>query len=161
MSTAMSETVRDRMVKPICSEPFRAASSGESPCSTYRATFSIMTMASSTTKPVDMVRAIKERLLRLNPSRYMTPKVPTRDNGTATLGMIVADKLRRKRKMTRTTRTTASISSNCTSLTEARMVVVRSVSTETLMEGGKELCSWGRSFLIRSTTSMTLAPGCR
>ena len=41
--------------------------------------------------------------------------------------------------MTRTTKATASISSNCTSLTEARMVVVRSVSTDTLTEGGKEL----------------------
>ena len=90
-----------------------------------------MTMASSTTKPVEMVRAIKERLFRLNPKRYMTPKVPTSERGTATLGIVVAERLRRKRKMTSTTRTTASMSSNCTSLTEARMVVVRSVSTET------------------------------
>ena len=118
-------------------------------------------MASSTTKPVEMVRAIRDRLFRLNPSRYMTPKVPTRERGTATLGMIVADRLRRKRKITSTTRATASISSNCTSLTEARMVVVRSVSTETWTAGGRELCSWGSSFLMRSTTSMTLAPGCR
>ena len=47
-----------------------------------------MTMASSTTKPVEMVRAISERLLRLKPRRYMTPKVPTSESGTATLGMI-------------------------------------------------------------------------
>ena len=52
--------------------------------------FSIMTMASSTTKPVEMVRAIRDRLFRLKPSRYMTPKVPTRESGTATLGMMVA-----------------------------------------------------------------------
>ena len=44
-------------------------------------------MASSTTKPVAMVSAMRDRLSRLNPSRYMTPKVPTRDSGTDTLGM--------------------------------------------------------------------------
>ncbi len=49
-----------------------------------------MTMASSTTKPVAMVRAIRVRLFRLKPKRYMTPKVPTRETGTATLGMMVA-----------------------------------------------------------------------
>src|SRR5512139_2155690 len=139
MSTAIRETVSDKMVKPICLEPLRAASRGGSPCSTYLAMFSIMTMASSTTNPVEMVRAIKERLLRLNPNKYITPKVPTRDRGTATLGMTVAAMLRRKINMTSTTKTTASINSNCTSLTEARMVVVRSVNTDTLMDGGKEL----------------------
>ena len=39
-------------------------------------------------------------------------------------GMMVAAMLRRKRNMTITTSATVSISSNCTSLTEARMVVV-------------------------------------
>ena len=33
MSTAMSETVSETMVKPICPEPLMAASSGESPAS--------------------------------------------------------------------------------------------------------------------------------
>ncbi len=36
--------------------------------------FSIMTMASSTTKPVEMVSAMSERLFRLKPSKYITPK---------------------------------------------------------------------------------------
>src|SRR5271169_5495724 len=100
--------------------------------------FSIMTMASSTTKPVEIVRAIIDRLFRLNPIRYITPNVPTRDNGTATLGIVVAGRLRRNRKITRTTSTTASISSYCTSATDSRMVVVRSVSTDTFIAGGKE-----------------------
>src|SRR5512139_2238891 len=139
LNTAIIETFRERMVKPICLEPLSAASRGGSPCSTYLAIFSIMTMASSTTKPVEMVRAIRERLLRLNPNKYITPKVPTRDRGTATLGITVAAMLRRNINMTSTTKATASISSNCTSLTEARMVVVRSVNTDTLMDGGKEL----------------------
>ncbi len=33
MSTAISDMVSEMMVKPICSEPFSAASSGESPSS--------------------------------------------------------------------------------------------------------------------------------
>ena len=58
----------------------------------------------------------------------MAPKVPTRETGTAMLGMMVAYRLRRNRKMTITTRTTVSINSNSTSATEALMAVVRSVS---------------------------------
>ena len=60
--------------------------------------FSIMTIASSTTKPVEIVKAIRERLLRLYPSRYITPNVPTNDNGTAILGMIVADESAQEEK---------------------------------------------------------------
>ncbi len=57
--------------------------------------FSIITMASSTTKPVAMVSAISERLFRLKFVRYMTPNVPMSDSGTERLGMIVAGTLRR------------------------------------------------------------------
>src|SRR6476660_4496129 len=103
--------------------------------------FSIMTIASSTTKPVEIVSAINVRLLRLKPSRYITASVPTSDNGTATLGMIVADRLRRNRKITITTSATVSTSENCTSLTDARMVIVRSVSTETWTAGGNVVCN--------------------
>src|SRR3954452_3725056 len=118
-----------------------------------------MTIASSTTKPVAMVSAINVRLLILKPARYMTPNVPTSDNGTATLGINVAATLRRNKKITMTTSATASMSSNCTSLTEARIVVVRSVSRTASTEPGSEALSCGNNFLIRSTTSMTLAPG--
>ena len=65
ISTAISETVSDMMVKPICSLPLSAACIGESPSSMKREMFSIITMASSTTKPVEMVSAISVRLLRL------------------------------------------------------------------------------------------------
>jgi len=41
------------------------------------------------------------------------------------------------------------------------MVTVRSVSTATWTAEGSEACSWGSSVLTRSTTSITLAPGCR
>ena len=65
MRTAMSDTVRERMVNPICADPRSAASSGVTPASIWRAMFSIITIASSTTKPVEMVSAISVRLLRL------------------------------------------------------------------------------------------------
>ncbi len=123
--------------------------------------FSIITMASSTTNPVAMVSAIRVRLLMLNPARYMTPKVPTRDRGTATLGMMVPAAVRRKRKMTITTSAMARISSNCTSVTDARMVTVRSVSVATSTAAGREAVSCGSRRLTRSTTSMTFAPGWR
>ena len=95
ISTAISETVSEMMVKPICPEPLSAASSGDSPTSMYREMFSIITMASSTTKPVAMVSAMSERLSMLKPKRYMTAKVPMSDSGTERLGMMVAGTLRR------------------------------------------------------------------
>ena len=161
ISTAISDTVRLMMVKPICREPRYAASRRAVPCSTCREMFSIITIASSTTKPVAMVSAISVRLLREKPTRYMTPKVPTSDSGTAMLGMRVAEALRRKKKMTSTTRITASSNSNCTSAIEARMLMVRSVSTETLIEAGRLACSCGSIAVMRSTVWMTLAPGWR
>ncbi|KWV86430.1 hypothetical protein PFLmoz3_03863 [Pseudomonas fluorescens] len=123
--------------------------------------FSSITMASSTTKPVAMVRAISVRLLMENPARYITPKVPTRDSGTAMDGMIVALTRRRNRNVTMTTRAMAIRSSCCTSLTEARMVWVRSVSTVTSRPAGRLSVMLGSRALIRSTTSITLAPGWR
>ncbi len=121
--------------------------------------FSIITIASSTTKPVAMVSAMSVRLLIEKPARYITPNVPTSESGTATLGMIVAETLRRNRKITMTTRATASRSSNCTSETEARIVVVRSVSNFTSMLPGSEACNCGSNALTRLTVSITLAPG--
>ena len=64
-STATSDTVSETMVKPICPAPLIAARKGDSPSSMKRLMFSIITMASSTTKPVEMVSAISERLFRL------------------------------------------------------------------------------------------------
>src|SRR6476661_5716258 len=58
--------------------------------------FSITTIASSTTKPVETVSAISERLSSVYPTTYITPKVPSRDSGTTTPGIIVAHMLRRK-----------------------------------------------------------------
>ncbi|MNG31594.1 hypothetical protein D3C84_1174250 [compost metagenome] len=85
--------------------------------------------------------------------------MPINDSGTATEGIIVALKRRRNTKVTITTRAIASSSSLRTSLTEARMVWVRSVSTLTSSPAGRLSVIDGSRVLIRSTTSMTLAPG--
>src|SRR5271165_638848 len=100
--------------------------------------FSITTMASSTTKPVQIARAIRERLSRLYFRRNMTPKVPTMESGTAMLGMMVAHALRKNRKITMTTRATVKSRVNSMSFTEARMVVVRSNIGVSVTDGGTE-----------------------
>ena len=120
-----------------------------------------MTMASSTTKPVATMSAMSVRLLIEKPAKYMAAKVPTSDSGTATLGIMVADRLRKNKNITITTKPTDNSNSNSTSCTEARMVWVRSVRMVTLTAGGSVDCNAGNSCLMRSTTSMTFAPGWR
>ncbi len=160
MNTAIRLMLIETMVKPISDAPFSAASNGFSPSSIWRTMFSSMTIASSTTKPTAIVSPIRLRLSRLNPSRYIAPNVPTRATGIVTLGMIVAQTLRRNRKITITTSPIESSSVNSTSVTEARMVWVRSEATWTLMSGGMLFSSCGSFASTPSTVSMTLAPGC-
>ena len=62
MNTATSEMLIDITVKPICREPISAARIGSTPRSRWRMMFSIITIASSTTKPTEMVSAISEKL---------------------------------------------------------------------------------------------------
>ena len=113
--------------------------------------FSIITIASSTTKPVEMVSAINERLSRLNPARYMMPNVPMSESGSATLVITVAQSFRRKRNITITT--SAMVSSNvyCTSRTDARIVSVRSARMETCTDGGRVPVNRGSNCFTRST----------
>ena len=122
--------------------------------------FSSMTIASSTTKPTEIVSAISDRLSRLKFSRYIAPNVPISATGTVMLGMIVAHPLRRNRKITITTRLIDSSKVSSTSLTEARMVWVRSTIVLTWIVGGMLASSGGSAFFTCCTVSMTLAPGC-
>ena len=114
--------------------------------------FSIMTMASSTTKPVAMVSAINVRLLTLNPSKYMMAKVPTSESGTTTLGMKVAVQVRKKANVTSTTKVIAMTISVCTWRTDSRMVWVRSAATVRSTPAGNPRCNSGNKALTRSTT---------
>ena len=65
MNTAISESVIEKMVKPISPAPCSAASYGGMPASMWRTMFSSITIASSTTKPTARVNASSERLSRL------------------------------------------------------------------------------------------------
>ena len=65
MNTAASDSVIETMVNQISLDPASAASSGASPRSMWRTMFSSMTMASSTTKPMERISAIIDRLSRL------------------------------------------------------------------------------------------------
>ncbi len=127
----------------------------------WRTMFSIITMASSTTKPVPMVSAISDRLSSEKPQNHITPKVATSDSGSATPAMMVARMVRRKINTTSTTSATLRISVNCTSWIEARMVSVRSLTMVSLAPAGIERRRRGNSARTRCTVSMTLAPGWR
>ena len=61
-NTAMRDSVIDSTVKPTSRAPSNAASTRLIPASIWRVTFSKTTIASSTTKPVEIVSAISDRL---------------------------------------------------------------------------------------------------
>ena len=116
MNTAISDSVSEMTVKPISRAPRRARiAAALSPFSIWRTMFSIMTIASSTTKPVPMVSAISDRLSSEKPQNHITPKVAISDSGSATPAMMVARIVRRKINTTSTTSAMLSTSVNCTS----------------------------------------------
>src|SRR6516162_9556881 len=135
MKTATKEMLIDSTVNPISAAPLNVASTTPMPCSMYLVMFSNTTIASSTTKPVEMASAISDKLSRLYPSRYITPNVPTSESGTAMLGMIVARTVRRKTNTTRMTSTTEISSVRSMSLTDALTDVVRSITTDSFIAG--------------------------
>ena len=59
------------------------------PFSRLRKQFSIMTMASSTTKPTETASAISDRLSIEKPATHITAQVPASDSGTVTPAAIV------------------------------------------------------------------------
>ena len=73
-----------------------------------------------------------------SPAATCAAKVPTIDSGSARLGMMVAETLRRNRKITSTTSTIASISVNFTSLTDSRMDS-RTVVEHVQVDGRRQL----------------------
>src|ERR1700732_1731603 len=122
--------------------------------------FSITTMASSTTKPTDIVSAMSEILSRLNLNRYIIANVPAKASGTVTQAMNVVDTRRRNKKQTITTRAMLMRREAWTSATDARIVTVRSLWISRWIAGGNHRCNWGRMALMRSTVSMTFASAC-
>ena len=161
MNTAISDRLIEITVKPTSRALASAAAIGAMPASMWRVAFSSTTMASSTTKPVATISAISDRLFRLKPARYMKPKVPMIDTGTATAGMSVARRRRRKANTTRMTRPTAITSVFSTSESEARIVAVRSMAMPSSAAAGIEAESHGMRSRMRCTVSRMLAFGSR
>ena len=95
VKAAISDRLIDSTVKPICLAPSSAAASGAMPCSRLRYMFSIMTMASSTTKPTEIASAISDRLSIENPASHMPAQVPASASGTETPAAIVGVSRRR------------------------------------------------------------------
>ena len=84
--------------------------------------FSSITMASSTTKPMERISAIMEMLFRLKLSRYITANVPRMEKGSASAGIRVAETLRRNRKITMITSASVAAMVNWISLKASRIV---------------------------------------
>ena len=115
--------------------------------------FSIMTMASSTTKPTEMVSAISEKLSSAKPSNHIAASVPAMDSGTVTPAAIIGTSRRMNSSTTSSTSATVISSVICTSSTLARMVVVRSDRMVSLMSGGIQDFSSGSTALHRRPPS--------
>jgi hypothetical protein len=84
-----------------------------------RSTFSITTIASSTTMPIASTSANSVSTLMEKPSTRRPRNVPITETGTASMGIRVARKLCRKRNTTNATRIIAMISVSVTSSIDA------------------------------------------
>ena len=143
VKAATSEILIESTVKPIWRAPSMVARSGVMPFSRLRKTFSITTMASSTTKPTDTASAISEMLSIEKPATHIATQVPASASGTVTPAARVAATRRRNRNTTSITSTTVAKSVSCMSWMLARIVVVRSDSTEIWMSAGIQRLSSG------------------
>ena len=156
MKAATSDTLIEITVKPIWRAPSIAAWIGVKPFSRLRKQFSIMTMASSTTKPTETASAISDRLSIENPATHIAAQVPASASGTVMPAAMVAAVRRRNTNTTSITRPMVASSVSCMSRMLARMVPVRSESTEMSTSAGIQRLSSGNSSRMRSTVSMTL-----
>ena len=107
-NTDASVSVIAMTAKAISREPCIAAFLRGMPASMWRKMFSSTTIASSTTSPIASTIASSVSVLIVKPNRYISPNAPISDTGMVMIGMIVARRLRRKKKITSTTSTIAS-----------------------------------------------------
>src|SRR6185437_10278111 len=134
-ATGMNTAHRTRTIATsalaTCRMARSAATAGRT-CSAamMRSTFSITTMASSTTIPMASTRPNSVSRLMEKPSRRMPKNAPTMDTGTATNGMSVARQLWRNTNTTSVTRNSASTSVSTTSLIDWVMNGVVSNGTD-------------------------------
>ena len=161
ISTAISETVSEMMVKPICPAPFSAASNGA---------LAVLDVARDVLDHDDgvvddeaggdgqrhqdeVVQAVAQQVHHRRRCRSATAARQARDERGRTL--------RRNRKITNTTSPTASTAPTPRRWTEARIAGGPVREHGDLEPAGSAVCSSGSCFLMGSTVSMTLAPGWR
>ena len=115
-NTAISDRTIAISAPATCRMPRSAATLGGTfSVAMMRSTFSITTMASSTTMPMASTRAKSVRTLMVKPRSNNPRKVPTTLTGTASMGISVARQLCRKMNTTSATRSSASPSVTITS----------------------------------------------
>ena len=123
----------------------------------WRWTFSMTTMASSTTRPVASVMPKRVSELMEKPKTLMKAKVPISETGMVTAGMMVARQSSRKRKMTLMTMTMATASVISTSRIESPTTVVESKAMAYSRPGGNFFARSANAALAARSTSRALA----
>src|SRR5260370_13064221 len=84
MKAAMSDTLIETTVKLIWRALAMAARIGDIPRSRLRKVFSIITMASSPTKPTETASAVSDRLSIETPAHHMSAQLPDLAHGPVT-----------------------------------------------------------------------------
>ncbi len=126
----------------------------------FRSTFSITTIASSTTMPIASTMPNSVSILIEKPSASMPMKVPMIDTGTARTGISVARRLCRKTNTTITTSTSASKNVCTTSEIDARVNSVVSIAMSYSRPCGKVFFISSSVARTCLDTSSAFAPGC-
>ena len=126
-----------------------------------RSTFSITTIASSTTMPIASTRPNSVSRLTVKPRTRMPKKAPMTETGTASTGMSVARQFCKNTNTTSVTSTSAANSVFTTSVIDAVMKGVVSKGTIHCTPWGKLLASSAMRAMTAPFTSSAFAPGRR
>ena len=118
-----------------------------------------MTIASSTTKPTDSVKRHQRQLVQAVSEQIHRGESSDDRQDTADPGINVAERFRRKRKITMTTRAMVRIRVNSTSSIEPRIDSEASNSSSNFTVGGRAAWSSGRSLRMLSTISNRIRSG--
>ena len=116
-------------------------------------TFSMTTIASSTTMPMASTSAKSVSVLMVKPSTTKVAKVPMMETGTARIGMRVVRHFWSKTKTTRMTRRSASMKVSTTSEIDALIKAVLSTTILYSRSGGKSFFASARIFFTAVTDS--------
>ena len=144
----------------ICCIDLMVACRGDSPSSDMiRSTFSITTIASSTTMPIASTMPNKVSWLMLKSSAYRPRKVPSSAIGITRVGISVARKFCRKISITRNTSTIASSRVMTTSSIETCTKVELSYGENQLTPGGNVVSNSAMRSRTALATPRALAPG--